>query len=45
MNYIEKINKDLISNIKNLKNLTLFGQNINSGVFVWFLTKIQFKER
>jgi len=39
MNYIEKINKDLISNIKNLKNLTLFGQNINSGSFLSGLTK------
>ena len=39
MNYIEKINKDLISNIKNLKNLTLFGQNIDSGSFLSGLTK------
>ena len=39
MNYIEKINKDLIGSIKNLTNLTMFGQNIDSGSFLSGLTK------
>ena len=39
MKYIERINKDLLSNLKNLQDVTIFGQNVNSGSFLSGLTK------
>ena len=39
MNYIDRINSDFLFNISKLQDLTIFGQNIDSGSFLSGLTK------